>query len=127
MPTTMTKSPTAITVRDARLCTNGSLLVRMAWMTSAWVIRLSTNLGVGTLEIDVRQQRGAAMAGAGEVDDIQIVLADDAVDVGVDEAQPRRGAPMPEQARLDVLATQRLAQEWVGQQVDLSNGQIVRS
>src|ERR1051325_12024435 len=34
---------------------------------------------------------------------------------------------MPEQARLDVLATQRLAQEWVGQQVDLSNGQIVRS
>jgi hypothetical protein len=28
---------------DARLCRNGILLVRMTWMMSVWVSRLSTN------------------------------------------------------------------------------------
>jgi hypothetical protein len=53
------------------------------------------------------------VARAGEVDDVQIVLPDDAVDVGVDQAQAGRGAPMSEEAWLDVLAAKRLAQQRV--------------
>ena len=34
---------------------------------------------------------------------------DDAIEVRVDEVEPGRGAPVPEQARLDVLQRQRLA------------------
>src|SRR6185503_13439536 len=51
---------------------------------------------------------------------------DDPVAVGVDEAEARRRAPVPEQAGLDVLGAQRLAQERVGLQIDLADGQVVR-
>ena len=51
--------------------------------------------------------------------------ADHAVQVGVDEVQPGRRAPVPEQARLDVLRQQRLAQQRVVEQVDLADRQVV--
>jgi len=46
--------------------------------------------------------------------------------VGVEEVQAGRGAPVSEQARLDVLRAERLAQERVGEQVDLADRQVVR-
>ena len=49
----------------------------------------------------------------------------DAVHVRVDEVQPGRGAPVAEQARLDVLERQRLAQQRVVQEVDLPDRQVV--
>ena len=43
----------------------------------------------------------------------------------VDEVQPGRGAPVAEQARLDVLERERLAQQRVVEQVDLADRQVV--
>ena len=84
------------------------------------------DLGVRALEIDVREHRRTAMTGPGQIDDVEVVLADHAIEMRIDEAQPRRGSPMPEQSRLDVLCSQRLSQQRIRQQVDLSDGQVVR-
>ena len=66
------------------------------------------------------------MARAGDVERVQVALADDPVQVGVEQVQPGRRAPVPEQSRLDVLGAQRLAQQRVVEQVDLADGQVVR-
>ena len=51
-------------------------------------------------------------------------LVDQAVQV--DQAEPRGGAPVTEQPRLDVLLAERLAQEQrIIEQVDLGNRHIV--
>ena len=52
-------------------------------------------------------------------------VLDDAIQVHVDEVQPGRRAPVPEQARLDVLERQRLAQQRIVEQVDLADREIV--
>jgi hypothetical protein len=47
-------------------------------------------------------------------EDLLTGAADQPVEVGVDEVQARRGAPVTEQPRLDVLGRERLAQQGVG-------------
>jgi len=49
----------------------------------------------------------AAVARTGDVDDVQIMGLDDAIQVRVDEVQAWRRAPVPEQARLDVRERER--------------------
>ncbi len=83
-------------------------------------------LGVATLKPDVRDKRRSAVARAGHVDRVEVVLLDEPVQVDVNEVQPRRRAPMPEQARLDVLDLQRLAHERVRHEVDLADVQVIR-
>ena len=46
-------------------------------------------------------------------------------EMGVDEVDARRSAPVAEQARLDVLGAERLAEQRVLVQVDLSDGQVI--
>ena len=67
----------------------------------------------------------SAVTRAGDVDDVEIAMADDAVEMGVDEVEARCGAPVSEQARLDVFWRQRFAQQRVVQQVDLAHGQVI--
>jgi 1,4-alpha-glucan branching enzyme len=67
---------------------------------------LRIKLAVRALQIHVRDQRGSAMAGAGDVDQVQIARANHAVQVHVDEVQSRRGAPAAEQPRLHMFARQ---------------------
>src|SRR5680860_1346635 len=50
---------------------------------------------------------------------------DGTVHVGVDEVEPRAGAPVAQEPRLDVLELEGLAQQRVVEQVDLSDGQVV--
>ena len=83
------------------------------------------NLGVRPFEISVRHDRRAAVAGTGYIDDVGVVLANQPVEMHVDKILPRRRAPMAKQARLDVLATERLAQQRVRHQVNLADGQVV--
>ena len=83
------------------------------------------DFAVGSFEIGVGDQTRPAMPGAGDVDHVQIVLLDQPIEVGVDEVEARRGAPMAEQARLDVLFLERLAQQGIVEQVDLADGQII--
>ena len=64
---------------------------------------VGVDLAVGALEPRARDEARAAVAGAGDVDRAQVVLADRAVEVRVDEVQPGRRAPVAEQPRLDVL------------------------
>ena len=84
------------------------------------------DLRVGPLEVDVRDDRRAAVARAGDVEHRLLGAADEPVELGVDEVQARRRAPVAEQPRLDVLGAQRLAQQRVVAQVDLRDRQVVR-
>src|SRR6266536_1883289 len=82
-------------------------------------------LRVRALEVRVGDAGGAAMAGAHDVDRVEVPLLDRSVGVRVDEVQPGRRPPMPKQPRLDVLELQGLFQQRVIQQVDLPHRQVV--
>ena len=66
------------------------------------------------------------MAGPSHLNEIESSLCDRTIEVRIDEIQAGRRPPMAEQAALDVLRTQRLAEQRVRQQVDLPYGEIVR-
>src|SRR5262249_39513983 len=50
---------------------------------------------------------------------------DQPVQMDVDEVQPRRGPPVAEKPRLDVFLGQRLLEQWVVVEVDLTDRQVV--
>ena len=68
------------------------------------------DLGIRSFEVRVRNEPRTTVTGPRHVDRIQVTFADGAVEVGVNEIEPRRGAEMSEQPRLDVLGPERLAQ-----------------
>ncbi len=82
-------------------------------------------VAVAAVQPGVGEDRGASVARAPDAQGAQITLLDHAVEVGVDEVEAGRGAPVPEQPGLDVLGPQRLPQQRVAHQVDLSGGQVV--
>ena len=84
------------------------------------------DLAVSPLEVGVGDQAGPAVPGPGDVDHVQVVLGDQPVQVGVDEVQARRGPPVAQEPRLDVLLGQGLLQQRVVVEVDLADGQVVR-
>ena len=67
-------------------------------------------LAIRALQPRVCDERGPAVAGSDDDHDLGIALQDHAVQVRENQVQARRGAPMAEQARLDVLRSKRLAQ-----------------
>ena len=64
-------------------------------------------LRVRTFKISVRHHAGTAMSRAANVNNIEIVLLDQAVEVHIDKVQSRRRAPVTEQPRFHVLRFQR--------------------
>jgi hypothetical protein len=64
---------------------------------------IGVDLGVGAFEVHVRQDGRAAVTRASQEDGVEVVLPDQAVEVGIDEAEAGRGTPVPEEARLYVL------------------------
>ena len=87
---------------------------------------VGVDLAVGPLQPRRRHQTGAAVAWSDDVHHVQVARDDRPVQVGVDEVEARRRAPVAEQPRLDVLGKQRLAQQRVVHQVDLSHREVVR-
>ena len=83
------------------------------------------HLRVGPFEVDVGDEGRASVSGSGDVDGVQIVLADQPVQVDVDQVEAGGGAPVAEQPRLDVLCFQRHAQQRVVEQIDLSDRKVV--
>ena len=83
------------------------------------------DLAVGALQVRVGHQARATMTRSGHVQHVQVPLLDHPVHVGVQEVEPRCGAPVTEQPRLDVLGSQRLPQQRVVQQIDLTDRQVV--
>ena len=53
------------------------------------------------------------------------LLFDEAIAVSVDEVQAWSGAPVSKQTRLDVFETQRLHQQRIGVEINLSDGEVV--
>ena len=86
---------------------------------------LGVDLAVGPLEVGVGHHGRPAVPGPAHVDHVEIVLADDAVEVHVDEVLAGRRAPVTQQARLDVGCLQRLAQQRVGVEIDLADRQVI--
>ena len=83
------------------------------------------DLAVGALEIGVRHQSRSAVTRTGDIDHVEVVLLDDAVQVGIEEVQAGRGAPVAEQPRLDVFLGQGLLQQRIVVEIDLPDGQVV--
>ena len=83
------------------------------------------DLAVGPLEVGVGDDAGPAVAGADDVDRVEVPAPDDAVHVRVDQVEARRRAPVAEQARLDVLGQERLPEQRVVEQVDLADREVV--
>ena len=82
-------------------------------------------LGVRALEVRVGDEAGPAVPRARDVEHAQVALPDHPVQVGVEQVEPGRRPEVPEQARLDVLRPQRLAEQRVVEEVDLPDGEVV--
>jgi len=65
------------------------------------------------------------MTRPGDEEDVGACGANQTVQLGVDEVQTWRGAPVTEQAWLDVLGVERLAQQRIPLQVNLGDGEVV--
>jgi hypothetical protein len=83
-------------------------------------------LAVRAFEIRIGNHAWSAVAGAGDVDGIEITRADGAVEMHVDEIEAGGRAEMAEQPGLDVLRLERFAQQWIVQEIDLADGEVVR-
>ena len=79
---------------------------------ASWLL-VGIDLGVVAFEIAVGERGGRAVAGAGDVDDVEVVLFDEAIEMDPDEGLAGVGAPVAEQAVLDVLGLERFAEQRV--------------
>src|SRR4051812_49411885 len=84
------------------------------------------DLAVCPFEVRARDEARATVTGPGDEDRAEVARADRAVEVRVEQGQAGRRAEVAEQAWLDVLADERLAQERIVEQVDLADGEVVR-
>src|SRR5450432_4112056 len=84
------------------------------------------DLCVRALEISVGYDRWPAVSGARDIDHIEIVFLDDAVQMNIDEILPRGCAPMTEQHSLHVSERQRPLQQRIVVKINLSDRKIVR-
>jgi hypothetical protein len=60
------------------------------------------NFTPSAFEVNIADNRRAAVAGTGDVEHVQVILLDNPVQVYVDEILARRGAPMPDHQGLNV-------------------------
>ena len=85
------------------------------------------DLGIAAVQPVLRHHGVAAVAGAGEIDHIQIVALDDPVQMGIDEVLAGAGPPVSHDGLLEVAFDQRALQEGVIHQIQLAGRQIVGS
>ncbi len=83
------------------------------------------DFGVGAFHPGMRQHRRSAMAGTADVNHVQVIFADKAVEMHPKERLTRIGAPVAQQALLDVLRFERLAQQGIVVEVDHSGAEII--
>ncbi len=94
---------------------------------AARVLRhMRVDLAVGPFEPGIRNNARAPMARTGDVNHVEIACFNRAVEMHVDEVQPRGRAPMPQEARLDVLEFERLFQQRIVEQINLPDGKVIR-
>ena len=84
------------------------------------------NFRISAFEIGIRHQSWSAVARPGDIDGVEVVFFNNAIQVDVEEVQSRRRAPMAEQARFDVRQLERLLQQRIIVEIDLADREIVR-
>ena len=82
------------------------------------------DLGIRPFEVGLGQDRRRAVPGPGDEDRVQVVLLDQPVEVDVREGLAGVRAPVAQQARLDVLELQRLAEQGVVLEVQHPQAQV---
>ncbi len=82
-------------------------------------------LAVGTFQISVGDQCRPSVSRSGHVDHVEVVRFDKAIQMRVDEVQSRRCAPVPKQSRLDVVLGQRLLEQRIIIEIDLTDRKVV--
>src|ERR1051326_5037266 len=90
-------------------------------LADVWV-----QLAVRAFEIGVGNQRRPTVPRSRDVDHVEVVLLDEAIEMDVHEVLAGCGSPMAQESRLDVLGFQRLAQKGVLVKIDLTDRPIVR-
>jgi hypothetical protein len=86
---------------------------------------MRVGLAIRALQVGVGHKSRTAVSRTCHVDRVEVVLLDHPVHVEIDEVEAGRGAPVAEEPRLDVLEAQRLAQERIGEQIDLADRKVV--
>ncbi len=74
---------------------------------------VGVDLAPGAFEVDIAHDRRTAVTRTGDVEHVQVVFLDDAIQMDVDEVLARRRAPVPDHQRLDVRQLERLFEQWV--------------
>ena len=100
-------------------------LLEQLFHTFFVLLNAGIELRVRTFKIGVRHHAGPAMSRPADVNNVEIVLRDQAVEVHIDKVQSRRRTPMTKQPRFHMLKLQRLTHQGVRVQVDLSNREII--
>jgi len=83
---------------------------------------VGVDLGVGAIEESVRHEAGTAVSGADDVDHVEVAFFDEAVPVDVKEVETGGGAPVSEEARLDVVQGEGTFKQGIVFEVDLADG-----
>ncbi len=83
-------------------------------------------LGVRAFEPHVREHRRTAVTGPGDEQHRTAAVADQTVEVHVEQIQAGRRPPVAEEPRLDVLGRERLGEQRIVLEVDLADRQVVR-
>ena len=83
------------------------------------------DLGIAAVQPVLGHHGVAAVAGAGEIDHVQVAALDDPVQMGIDEVLARAGAPVAHDGLLEVALAQRTLQQRVVQQIQLACGQVI--
>src|SRR2546430_6310959 len=83
------------------------------------------DFAVRAFQIGVGAEARPAVSGTGNVNDVEVVFFNQAIEMNVDEIQSWSGAPMTEQAGLNVLELKRFTQERICVEIDLADREIV--
>jgi hypothetical protein len=90
--------------------------------TFVWI-----DFGIVALEIGIGEAGRSTVTRAGDVEDVEVVFFDEAIEMDPDKRLAGIGTPVAEKAILDVLGLERLAEERIGAKIDHAGGKIVAS
>jgi len=91
----------------------------------AILLEVRIDLRVSAFEIRMSDETWAAMTGANHVHHVQVVSLNQPVQMRVYEVEAGRGAPMSQQAWLDVFFRERPLEQRIIPQIDLPYRQVV--
>ena len=89
------------------------------------VVMYSTPSAPKAADVTCETGSRTTVSRAGHIDHVQIVGADDAIEMRVNEILPGRRAPVSEQHAFDVCELQRFAQQRIVTQIELTDRKII--